>query len=498
MKENTYTQLSLILDHLFIKSKVLASAIHVDASMVSRWRADKRRLNNRSEHYTNIINFILEWDEHMNYQNIAAFLIDYYPDHPYDTRDDIYRAVDMWLSDKNMAQAVQLDHTLIPSPVSALQLNVLNTTTQKKKAMLYLLDVAISLSDNRNLYILLDMFTDKLLNEEDFYNKWIERLTKATSKGVSVYFIYSSYFLSSSIINMENFFKLCFSQNYHAYYMTRASGYPFMLCVLEESFAITNFIHIPNERTSSFFTFSDKNLLFRFQHYYLEQLKNCQSFLNFYNYPTSFFDRMNFDSDPERKICCYDSSLFLFPVPPELFSEILDCNGFDNETKTTIMKRYRSIIYDSFMNADNVFTHNLMLDISEMECTLPDADHITMCPILTDKEIIVPRRFFARYIRYIYDFIRSHMDSDTRPPFDIFLITSSTSTLPRDCSVLTVDSLFAYIHSYSMNKYLMITNPSIASDMYRYIKNIWDELPEENHYTKSSLLLLKRLLNILE
>ena len=90
------------------------------------------------------------------------------------------------------------------------------------------------------------------------------------------------------------------------------------------------------------------------------------------------------------------------------------------------------------------------------------------------------------------------MDSDTRPPFDIFLITSSTSTLPRDCSVLTVDSLFAYIHSYSMNKYLMITNPSIASDMYRYIKKIWDELPEENHYTKSSLLLLKRLLNTLE
>ena len=75
MKEKSYTQLSLILDHLFIKSKDMASAIHVDASMVSRWRTGKRMLNNRSEHYANIIAFILDWDERMSYQNIISFLI---------------------------------------------------------------------------------------------------------------------------------------------------------------------------------------------------------------------------------------------------------------------------------------------------------------------------------------------------------------------------------------------------------------------------------------
>ena len=131
-------------------------------------------------------------------------------------------------------------------------------------------------------------------------------------------------------------------------------------------------------------------------------------------------------------------------------------------------------------------------------------NHCTYCNMyrgvqfekLTDEEIIVPRRFFTKYIQYIYDFIKTHMDSGN-PPFDIFLITDSNASLPRDCSIFTMDSLFAYIYSYSINKYLMITMPAIAADMYRYIKTLWDELPEENHYTKSSLLLLKKLLDML-
>ena len=294
MKEKSYTQLSLILDHLFIKSKDMASAIHVDASMVSRWRTGKRMLNNRSEHYANIIAFILDWDERMSYQNIISFLIDYYPSHSYETREEVKDAIDMWLSEKNITSGSPSSHALVPPQASNIGLNVLETTIQKKNAMLFLLDVAVSLSDNRNLYILLDTFVDKLLSEEKFYNNWIERLKAATAKGVTVHFIYSSYFLSSSIINMDNFLKLCFSQNYHAYYMTKSSGYPFMLCVLEESFAITNFVHIPNEKSSSFYTFSNRDLLYRFQHYYMEQLKSCQSFINYSSYPTRFFDRVNF------------------------------------------------------------------------------------------------------------------------------------------------------------------------------------------------------------
>ena len=160
------------------------------------------------------------------------------------------------------------------------------------------------------------------------------------------------------------------------------------------------------------------------------------------------------------------------------------------------MKRYMSIIYEPFMSADNVFTHNIILDISEMARALRSADQIIMCKILTDEEIVIPRKFFSGYVQYIYDFIRKHMKSGN-PPFDIFLITDSNMSLPRDSSVFTVDSLFAYIHSYSMNRYLMITNPAIATDMYRYIKKAWDKLPEENHYTKSSLLLLEKLLRTL-
>ena len=138
MKEKSYTQLSLILDHLFIKSKDMASAIHVDASMVSRWRTGKRMLNNRSEHYANIIAFILDWDERMSYQNIISFLIDYYPSHSYETREEVKDAIDMWLSEKNITSGSPSSHALVPPQASNIGLNVLETTIQKKNAMLFL------------------------------------------------------------------------------------------------------------------------------------------------------------------------------------------------------------------------------------------------------------------------------------------------------------------------------------------------------------------------
>ena len=63
--------------------------------------------------------------------------------------------------------------------------------------------------------------------------------------------------------------------------------------------------------------------------------------------------------------------------------QILDYNGFDDESASLIMKRYMSIIYEPFMSADNVFTHNIILDISEMARALRSADQIIMCKILT-------------------------------------------------------------------------------------------------------------------
>lgn len=63
-------------------------------------------------------------------------------------------------------------------------------------ALLYMLDVALSLSDNRNLYILMDTSADKLLNDEHFYEKWIERLKLLATRDVSIHFIYSGYFLA--------------------------------------------------------------------------------------------------------------------------------------------------------------------------------------------------------------------------------------------------------------------------------------------------------------
>lgn len=493
MKEKSYTQLSLILDHLFIPSKTLASAIHVDASMISRWRSNKRKLNNKSEHYSNIINFILYWDERINYQNIITFLVDYYPRNSYETRSDVYKAIDMWLSEQSISPSASSDHPLIPSPASTIQINTLNTITEKKNALLYMLDVALSLSDNRNLYILMDTSADKLLNDDNFYEKWIERLKILATRDVSIHFVYSGYFFGSSIINMDNFLNLCFSQNYHAYYMTKSGGHPFMLCVLEETFAITNFIYIPEEKNPAFFTFTDRKLLYRFRQYYLNQLNNCQQFVNYSNYPYNFFDRADFSKDEDRRLCCYDPTPFLFPVPPELFEELLDFNRFDTQTKASVMKRYMSIIYRPFMTADNPYTHNLILDINEMKKVLGSADNIIMCKILTEDEILIPRSFFSKYIETILDFIRAHMDGN-KPPFDVFLITDSDATLPHDSSIFTVDGLFAYTHSYSMDKYLMITNPSIATDIYKYMRQVWDELPEENHYTKNSLLLLENLL----
>ena len=207
--KSSVSPLSLILDHLHISAVDLAAGIHVDPSLISRWRNKNRKFNSSSAHYSNTLNFILDQDERINYQNIAIFLMDYMPEAAITNREEAYKALDLWMSGHFSVSPYE---TLPPSVDNAnvADVGIIKGERQKKEALLYALDTTLMLPERKHLYLMFDDSTDRILEQESFYIPWIQRLHEIIKKGHEISFIYSSDFFRSCIVDLDNFLSHVF------------------------------------------------------------------------------------------------------------------------------------------------------------------------------------------------------------------------------------------------------------------------------------------------
>ena len=71
------TRLSVLMQYLHIKVLDLAEYLHIDPSLVSRWKNGNRPLLPDSAHFDNIIEYIFNRDKRAAYTNIKVFLKEY-------------------------------------------------------------------------------------------------------------------------------------------------------------------------------------------------------------------------------------------------------------------------------------------------------------------------------------------------------------------------------------------------------------------------------------
>lgn len=493
-KISTPSPLSLIMNHLHITSVELASAIHVDPSLISRWRNKQRPFNNSSIHYENVLNYILEKDIRMQYQNLALFLMDYIPDIKISDRDSAYQALDLWMLG-NYHEPVTSAPLMDLSALTVADVGIIKGEKQKKDSLLYLLDTARNLPSKKKLFLLFDDSTDSLLEQRSFYDLWIQRLREVVEMGHEVYYIYNSNTFYSNIINLDNFLYLLQFSNYHVFYVRKNSIPYFDLYVLENVFALTSFSTASGNR---------KNILCSFAHpEIVKQMQNqCESVLLHCEHPFDYSETnieqiapvLNGLKYSKHKIYIYTTSPFAFPIRPALFKKVLEYNNLPEKEAEKAFQQYKNFIYKPLLKKNNSDCH-FLFNINTISEVLSKPTHILFPKLLSEQELILPKQYYSIYLEELLRYLSAPQDSDFG--FSISITSNVYHNLPSNILVYSVGDLCTYICSevfQHRGNYLFFTNPLFTNDIYNYLEQLDISLPEESHNNSRLLLLIQQFL----
>lgn len=79
MKKKTLSTLGYIMKSLNIQTVSMSRFIHVDASLVSKWKSGDRTLSAKSIYFEDIIDYIMDQSTNTIHQNLKNALIELYP-----------------------------------------------------------------------------------------------------------------------------------------------------------------------------------------------------------------------------------------------------------------------------------------------------------------------------------------------------------------------------------------------------------------------------------
>ena len=99
MANKKLSRLGYLMDRFNITGRELASALHVDFTLVSKWRNLTRTLAPRSIHLKKIVEYFVALDSKTQYSTLLELLTETYPNAQLKSVTEISMFLSKWLSD---------------------------------------------------------------------------------------------------------------------------------------------------------------------------------------------------------------------------------------------------------------------------------------------------------------------------------------------------------------------------------------------------------------
>lgn len=100
MAKKPATPLAYLMDMLYIQGSQLARSIHVDRTIISRWKNGRVELSPKSPYFDEIVQAILEFNKEQGLHTLERFFSSLEPDVETNTKKGLESCVSRWLVDK--------------------------------------------------------------------------------------------------------------------------------------------------------------------------------------------------------------------------------------------------------------------------------------------------------------------------------------------------------------------------------------------------------------
>lgn len=503
-------KLSQLMNLTGISNKTLASAIHVDASLISRWRTGNRTPNKGSDYFLQLAKYFASIIS--SYQRISLLALMNLPIDMSANKDkDLAPLIKDWLSRQFNANPVDptweiIDRFLLSTdlihmedaltgqdyysqtPVGRIQTDEIFIGSQgMRDATFKLLSLLLSFDAPQTLHLFSDQKLSWLNDDHDYDMMWRNLIMRCLQKGHKVCVIHSvvrDYFEMFSII--ERWLPLFMTGNISSYYCPRHLNniYCSVINIIPGLAAITS-THFPGAEKEAVIRFqTDTQSLNYIMNDFMQHLKISKQLLNIYTTDTFAQlqeEHLKFLYAAGNNISTINTFSSI-TMPEPIFIQALDDLGLNNLTKKNTLRLFQ-LKYKIFLENLKNYTYREMLIIPEPQRLLKEGLHLNMTMYFCNQNI--PYRSLddiKDHIRKVIYLLENHKNYQCyllhETPFHhVQLQTKDTGGV-----VFTKQSNAIYT--------FLLTQQNMSRVFYNYLENSISELPKrglDRQYTINRL-----------
>lgn len=463
------SRLDFLMDTMGITGRQMAAAIHVDASLISKWRNNHRLLSYSSIHLLKIAEYFAAYDCSPPLREIFkayGFEINW------DNQEELLDWLCRWLTDPKPLPVTASGHSINHSRYSNdASYTVYMGNDGRREAVLQFLDYVLTLPQGQQLCLMSQEDMAWLIEDRDFLAVWQDRLIQLLKKRHKIKIIH---WVDRSVNSLNSIIRhwlpLHLTGGIESWFFPKYSDSPFQatLFILQNDLVITGMSSpdLKNHRYTAMFR--DPVTIKQCQWVFSTYLSDCHPLIEVC--PKTKMQHMlerttGTIHTGETAYLIWEPTSFL-TMSCELLTGILARNNLEDQLMQECKEYHRQVAVD-FSG-----TSRLLCNLDSLRKALQASQ--VLCEELTDitgRPIVVSREDMIQHVHELMESLR--INERLKVAFFSTLKGSPVSLMLRDS-----DMVFAW--SKELPYAAAVSEPTVVEAFYRYYDGLWESVPRIN------------------
>lgn len=456
---NNISRLGFLMDRFNITGRELANALHVDFTLVSKWRNKTRILAPHSSYLKQIVEYFVALDSNIRHDTLKKIIFDAYPNAQLDSAPEIALFLGKWLTDveSNIENTELFPEIVNSKNVIKGQYYIFKDNSGRREAVMHFLDMALS-SEQHDLILFSQEDSLWFYEDEEFLDKWRESNLEYLRKNRKISVIHTVDRLYKSIANsLIRWLPLHMTGKTDSYYYPQFMDAPIKTTIYLLKDKAVLFSVTAEGLTKSILTYMcvDPVTIQQFQNVATLLLeRSLPLFDKYYQNQSAKLIKVLAKADAGMENNYYiNTPPFINVISEDLFRSILEANNVDDDTMNACMECHEIIRAQFYKNCEEKY-FRCIYDISRLEkMTETDNIYLSEISLLAGRSIYINRNILSKCINEMMDALRNIpsfeiaiLDEPPAPGLDDFDIWAKENSIVKSSAFDTETNMsFAII-----------------------------------------------------
>mgnify|MGYP004525868705 FL=1 len=485
------TNFSMLLKTFHISGMEMAEVLHVDSSLISKWRTNKRKFRANSQIFEQMIEYVMSLDKASDYAEVRKLLEEDYPDVNAVSKDRLKLYLKKWLIKAVKVEATEVsiqDFIISENKKDRISMYKFYGAQGKRNCILSILRMGADLETSQELWCALDKSQDWFLESEQYIEEWKDLNRNFLDGGNEIYVIHpmsrKSDQLEKSLLAWLPLYLT--GKVYPYFHEERYGDYIEKSCVvLKDHATMLQYSAKTEQKENITYLSDDKETVQGMLEVMQKKLKTASPCFRFYFHEDSgsYMDFLSGMVNLPESQYLYMRFPFVNLIPVTEMEEILRNNNVDQKLCAQILEACLSLKKDLRRDGEAHFRY-LIPKKALLKLLGEEKIYLDTVSLFCGKSIYISNHQFRQLLNNMAE-VLTHVQSHTKI-HEVTLVDDSSAQLMGDLNVLcknnTCVSIFNEPKQLTDDVPWVLTSTElpIVRAMYHTCHHIWETAFPQN------------------